>query len=99
MTAAHGRRFPYRVAVTPVIVVRRTPRGRLVPLRRDGSGTPGAAAGAEAEPRQGGGASAVRHSGRCSGPPKSGLVKSGLLKLGRGPVAEPPSGLLKPGRL
>lgn len=39
-----------------------------------------------------------RHSGRCSGPPKSGLVKSGLEKLGRGPAAGPLSGLLKPGR-
>nr|BBJ52259.1 hypothetical protein SAVMC3_48880 [Streptomyces avermitilis] len=31
-------------------------------------------------------------------PPKSGLVKSGLVKLGRGPAAGPPSGLVKPGR-
>ena len=33
-----------------------------------------------------------------SGPPKSGLAKSGLVKLGRGPGAEPSSGRLKPGR-
>ncbi len=39
------------------------------------------------------------HSGGWSGPPKSGLLKSGLEKLGRWPVVEPSSGLLKPGRL
>lgn len=37
------------------------------------------------------------HSGWCSGPPKSGLVKSGLEKLGREPAAGPSSGLLNPG--
>ena len=38
------------------------------------------------------------HSGWCSGPPKSGLLKSGLEKLGRWPGSGPSSGLGKPGR-
>ncbi|GHH82684.1 hypothetical protein GCM10017771_07530 [Streptomyces capitiformicae] len=46
----------------------------------------------------GGGSVPRTQSGWCSGPPKSGLVKSGLLKLGREP-AGPLPGLVKFGRL
>jgi hypothetical protein len=55
---------------------------------------------AAAAPRwvPGGGSNPTGHSGWCSGPPKSGLLKSGLVKLGREPE-EPLPGLVKLGRL
>lgn len=45
------------------------------------------------------GTAASGYSGWCSGGPKSGLVKSGLVNVGREPVVEPSLGLENSGPL